>query len=83
MTSIADADTTSRELGFHDLRELQQFYDRAKGTSKLQVLPFCSSTTTIRTRPSTCQEKHSDDQEEYVSGTLYHQINALRATTAR
>jgi hypothetical protein len=62
-------DQLLRELGFPDLREVQRFYDRAKGTS---------SDTTTRTGPSTCQEKHSDEQEEYVSGTLYHQINAQR-----
>jgi hypothetical protein len=31
-----------REIGFPDLREVQRFYDRTKGTTKLQVLTFCA-----------------------------------------
>jgi hypothetical protein len=29
-------------LGFPDLREVQRFHDRAKNTSNLQALTFCS-----------------------------------------
>jgi hypothetical protein len=35
-------DQLLRQVGFPNLREVQRFYDRAKGTSKLQVLTFCS-----------------------------------------
>ncbi len=31
-----------REIGFPDLREVQRFYDKAKGTTRLQVLTFCA-----------------------------------------
>lgn len=34
-------DQLLRNLGLPDLREVQRFYDRAQGTSKLQVLTFC------------------------------------------